>query len=99
MCEGNTPYLRGNRAAPAPVPSSAVPRSASDQRHKRVIRWHNGVLSQDRSFRFVATSPTPPLDDLRWQQRDLQDGNELRDLQHLVRLKDRVGYSQVKGLR
>ena len=99
MCEGNTPCLLGNRAAPAPVPAPVPSAPPPTNGTNGVIRWHNGVLSQDRSFRFVATSPTPPLDDLRWQQRDLQDGNELRDLQHLVRLKDRVGYSQVKGLR
>ena len=77
----------------ASVPSPPPPTNGTNG----VIRWHNGVLSQDRSFRFVATSPTPPLDDLRWQQRDLQDGNELRDLQLLVRLGDRVGYGQVMG--
>ncbi len=61
MCEGNTPYLRGNRAAPAPVPAPSPLFPSRPTVQQTVLRWHNGVISQDRISFCRDPSPTATI--------------------------------------
>ena len=100
MCEENTPYLQGNRAAPAPVPRPTPSPPPPTNGTKELIRWRNGVRFLRTEFSFCRDeSSHTTIRRLRWQQRRLWDKDYLRDRLVLVRLGNHTGYGQVEAFR